>query len=107
MIRIIALVGNAALIRVVSFLLTVERQDIRDTRWGKWLLVALLLTLALTGIVRLFYSTQSNLWLRSYFELGKADERRKGLKEVDQRMLEKSEERRKLEELEKSSKDGK
>ena len=85
---------------VFNFLLTVEQQDIRDTTWGKWLFVALMLFLAIASIPALFYRTQSNQWLRSYFELRKADKRRERLRELDRRMLEKSEERRKVRESE-------
>jgi len=99
---IIGLVRNVISMLVVNFLLTLERQDIRDTTWGKWLLGSLILFLVLASIPALFYRTQSNQWLRSYFELRKADKRRPGLRELDRKMLEKSEERRKLEESEES-----
>lgn len=99
---IIVLVRNGISMLIVNFLLTVEQQDIRDTKWGKWLFVSLMLFLAIASIPALFYRTQSNQWLRSYFELRKADKRRPGLRELDRKLLEKSEERRKLEESEES-----
>jgi putative copper export protein len=102
MLGIIALVPNVISMFVLNLLLTVQQQDIRGTAWGKWLLASLVLFLALASIPALFYRTQSNQWLRSYFELRKADKRRQGVRELDGRMLEKSEERRKVEESEES-----
>lgn len=99
MIGNIALVTNFILISVVSLLLAVEQQDIWDTTWGKCLFVSLILTCALIRLVWGFYSAKDS-WSLRYWERRKADERKERLKELDRKLLEKSEERRKLEESE-------
>jgi hypothetical protein len=104
MIGIIALVPNLILTFVVNLLVAVERQKINpfDMRWGKWVFVSLAFILPLIISIWAIYTTHNNLWVASYWERKKADKRRKRLRELDRKMLEKSEERRKLEESEES-----